>query len=200
MNFQFFHLRRISRRETIFKPSLPRSVFLTFLRSKNKAKPWQKSTAGFTLIELLVAATLVMIVFGAILALVNYSIYATTFIQNNLIASFLAQEGVELTIKKRSENWVLGRDFNFGLGSGDYRIDYLDNFDANFSEPLKFDDVRGYQYAYGQPTNFVRKITVESISQSHLRVTSEVAWKSRTKAFSIVVEDHLFDWFGVEPE
>ncbi|KKT88345.1 MAG: hypothetical protein UW89_C0008G0024, partial [Parcubacteria group bacterium GW2011_GWB1_45_10] len=70
---------------------------------------------GFTLIELLIAATLVMIVFGSILSLVNYSIYATTYIQNNLIASFLAQEGVELVIRKRSENWVLGKAFDNGL-------------------------------------------------------------------------------------
>ncbi len=160
---------------------------------------WQKSTAGFTLVELLIAATLVMVVFGSILALVNYSIYATTFIQNNLIASFLAQEGVELAIKKRSENWILGRAFGYGLEPGSYRADYRGVFDNSQTiAPLKFDEALGYQYAVGQLTSFNRTIIIAAVSEDQLRVTSEVSWKSRTKNFSIAVEDHLYNWFGVE--
>lgn len=174
--------------------------FLDVSRTKKQGGFRQKSASGFTLIELLIASTLVMIVFGSILALVNYSLYATTFIQNNLIASFLAQEGIELVIKKRGENWILGKSFDDGLAPGNYRIDYQGNMDAVFSEPLKFDELRGYQYASGRATNFARKITLESVSPEHLRVTSEVVWKSRTKAFSVVVEDHLYDWLGVSPE
>ena len=183
------------------KKDLPRSAFLIFLRSKNKAKPWQKSTAGFTLVELMVAATLVMVVFGSILALVNYSIYAVTFIQNNLIASFLAQEGVELVIKRRSENWVSGRAFGYGLEPGSYRVDYQGVFDnPQGIGTLKFDETLGYQYAVGQSTSFDRTITIDVVSQDQLRVTSEVLWKSKAKNFSIAVEDHLYNWFGVEQE
>ncbi len=161
----------------------------------------RKSSPGFTLVELLIAATLVMVVFGSILALVNYSIYAITFIQNNLIASFLAQEGVELVIKKRSENWVLGQAFGYGLESGSYRVDYQGVFDSSQGiGPLKFDETLGYQYAVGQSTSFNRTVTIAAVSQDQLRVTSEVSWKSRTKSFSIAVEDHLYNWFGVDLE
>jgi len=160
----------------------------------------RKSSTGFTLIELLIAATLVMIVFGSILSLVNYSIYATTFIQNNLIASFLAQEGIELTIKKRGENWVLGKVFDNGLAAGDYRADYAGIFDTAYGEPIKFDENFGYQYSQGNPTSFKRKITIQPVTSDHFRVISEVTWKSKAKDFKITVEDHLYNWFGVKPE
>ncbi len=183
------------------KNGLPRRISLVFWRRKKQAKPWQKSAAGFTLVELLIASTLVMVVFSSILALVNYSIYAVAFIQNNLIASFLAQEGVELVIKKRSENWVSGQPFSYGLEPGSYHIDYQGVFD---SVPgigsLKFDEILGYQYAVGQLTNFDRIVTIAAVSQDELRVTSQVLWKSRTKNFSIEVEDHLYNWFGIDLE
>lgn len=172
-----------------------------FVREFTPSLTCRKFSTGFTLVELLIAATLVMVVFSSILALVNYSIYAITFIQNNLIASFLAQEGVELVIKKRSENWISGQPFGYGLESGSYRIDYRGVFDnAQSVAPLKFDETLGYQYAVGQPTNFNRTVTVAAVSENQLRIISEVSWKSRTKSFSIKVEDHLYNWFGVERE
>ena len=155
---------------------------------------------GFTPIELLIAATLVMIVFGSILSLVNYSIYATTYIQNNLIASFLAQEGVELVIRKRSENWVLGKAFDNGLLSGDYRADYISGMTPAADVALKFDENYGYQYQFGEDTNFKRRITIQAVSGDHIRVISEVLWKSKSQDFKINVEDHLYNWFGVKAE
>lgn len=182
---------------------VPQCIF-AFLRSKSKALPWQKSTAGFTLVELLVASTMIITVFSGILALVNYSIYAMVFIRDNLIASFLAQEGIELVIKKRGENWISGDSFNEGLTGTVYRVDYLDGFEEldeeEDQEPLKFHASLGYQYNSGQETNFFRTIGVSEISRDHLRINSVVRWESRNKTFQVIVEDHLYNWFGVEAE
>src|SRR3989339_431803 len=154
---------------------------------------------GFTLVELLVAATLIMSVFGSILALVNYSIYAMSFIRNNLVASFLAQEGIELVIKKRGENWIAGENFNLGLDPGIYEADYVDGLeklpDLSEQRSLNFDENFGYQYGSGQVTDFMRLISVSEVSIDHLKISSVVSWKSRNKDFSIVVEDHLYNWF-----
>ncbi|MEW5805600.1 MAG: prepilin-type N-terminal cleavage/methylation domain-containing protein [Patescibacteria group bacterium] len=155
---------------------------------------------GFTLIELMIAATLIMMVFGSIFALVNYGIYALSYIRNNLTASFLAQEGVELVIKKRTENWLKGQRFNYQLTNGSYQVDYLGSFTRASGEPLKFNFVRGYQYSSGESSNFTRTITLQRIDSTHLRVLSEVVWRTKDNQFSVLVEDHLYDWFGVPAE
>lgn len=157
----------------------------------------RQRTRGFTLIELMIAATLIISVFGGLLALINYTVYALTYWQDSLTASFLAQEGIELVIKKRTENWIKGRSFTYQLENGNYQIDYLGTFSPATDQALKFDSSRGYQYSFGEPTRFKRTITLQKISPEHLRVLSKVSWQTRGNSFNLIVEDHLYDWFGV---
>lgn len=158
------------------------------------------SRFGFTLVELLVSMALITTVFTSVLALVNYGIYAVTYIQDNLIASFLAQEGIELVLQKRNQNWLDGADFKAGLLDGGYRIDYRGLFDTDFSEQLLFDETNGFQYTFGSPSVFQRQIQITEISEDHYRVSSRVDWRSRGNNFNVVIEDHFYDWFGVLPD
>jgi hypothetical protein len=156
---------------------------------------------SFTLVELMIAASLMVVVFGSIFALINYGLYALSYVQNNLTASFLAQEGIELVIKRRTENWLYGFNFDYLLGEGFYRVDYLGDFDSfSIDKPLWFDEARGFQYESGRPTDFTRTIEIQRVDPEHLRVISTVVWKSKGNDFSVVVEDHLYNWFEVEPE
>ncbi|KKQ98883.1 MAG: hypothetical protein UT24_C0032G0013, partial [Candidatus Woesebacteria bacterium GW2011_GWB1_39_12] len=41
---------------------------------------------------------------------------------------------------------------------------------------------------------------IQAVSGDHIRVISEVLWKSKSQDFKINVEDHLYNWFGVKAE
>lgn len=69
-----------------------------FLKQKNKALPEslrETSQAGFTLIETLVAISIFTLSILALLAVLTQGISNTGYAKKKLIASYLAQEGVE---------------------------------------------------------------------------------------------------------
>jgi prepilin-type N-terminal cleavage/methylation domain-containing protein len=62
-----------------------------------------KKQSGFTLVETLVAITILLLVIIGPLTISSSSVRSTTFASEQVIASFLAQEGLELAQKARDE-------------------------------------------------------------------------------------------------
>ena len=95
------------------------------------------------------------------------------------------------------KNVIQGRPWNEGVTSGDYEVDYLTRSLAVYNNrALLFDGSSGlYQYSVGNPTAYLRKITINSVSADEMTVHSFVSWTTRDGAqFDINLEDHFFNW------
>jgi len=155
---------------------------------------YSKNGAGFTLLEVLVALSVLIMGLLASVSLLTKTSSLNTVISDRLIASHLAQEGVELVRNLIDNNILAGRIWNSGLSIGDYQIDYNDNSLQNFTDtPLKFDGSL-YSYDFGQPTKFKRKIRIFYNGNDEMVVQSIVTWQShRIKGdITLTVEDHFY--------
>lgn len=165
----------------------------------------KKLLEGFTLVETLIA--LVILSFGLIptLSVITSSINISKIIRNNLVASNLAQEGVEVIRGLRDTNWFNGSNFNNGL-IGTWRVEWNTNLSNNLPQAttpetnpfIRFDSSTGlYNYASGTPTLFKRLVTVSMTANTcncEMVVVSEVTWTDFRRTRTITVESHLFDW------
>lgn len=151
---------------------------------------------GFTFVEALVAMSLIIIAFVNVLYLANYALGNIREARDNMVASYLAQEGIELTTAARNENWLQARAFDTGLTGSTYAVDYQ-GVSAATDAHLKFDAQQGFQYTTGADTAFTRRITVSKPGANIIKVQSNVLWSERGSLRSLVVEDNLYDWFSM---
>jgi len=158
---------------------------------------YSKNGAGFTLLEVLVALSVLIMGLLASVSLLTKTSSLNTVISDRLIASHLAQEGIELVRNLIDNNILAGEIWNHGLSAGNYQIDYNDGRLYDFNErpfqPLKFDGSL-YSYDSGQPTKFKRKIRIFYNGNDEMVVQSIVTWQShRIKGdISLTVEDHFY--------
>ncbi len=167
------------------------------------------SQKGFTLLETFVAvAILVMVVSGPVsLAITSMGLASVS--QNQLVASYLGQEGVEIIRNIRDGNFINNRSWLSGLGpcSNINNGCYIDVNSLNFNAiscgvkcpVLKYDSNLNvpYNYSSGQDTIFTRIITVDPVpgktDEAEIKVT--VSWSEKyqdTKSF--VIQENIFDW------
>ena len=153
---------------------------------------------GFSLVELMVAISMIAIVFTSLISLVNTVLANLSYSHNYLVASYLAQEGIELITQKRNENFKNGLAFDAGIIDNCLEIDYagFSGFCSGESNKfLKYSEGIGFQHDDGSNSVFKRTIKTEKVSDNEIRVQSIVKWKTRDQEFNIVVEDHLYNWF-----
>lgn len=156
---------------------------------------------GFTLVELLVALFVVTTAFTAIAALMSQNIRSSTFTETQLQAVFLAQEGVEIVRNIRDDNVKAGRNWNEGLGNGEYAVQYDVRellTGGEHEEVLMITEDGFFTYDQGDSTGFRRVVeilsTLDEESEQHLRVTSRVTWQSPGgEEENVVVETRLYD-------
>jgi hypothetical protein len=126
--------------------------------------------------------------------------------KNGIIASMLAQEGIELVRSRRDGNWEKGLDFNEGIiNGGTYAID-AENIvnigsidDANAR--LKYNSGGYYCHeswaaegACNQGNSpFFRLITVAD-NGVYLDVQAKVRFKKGSNSYDYVAETRLYNW------
>jgi len=157
---------------------------------------------SFTLIEVFIAMFLLTVgTVGAIYAIVRV-IEVTEVSSSQLIASYLAQEGIEIVRNIRDGNWLEGSVWDTGLtgceptGAG-CQADYTNTQSlVSFTgDPLNIDG-GFYSYLTGTPTIFQRKITIEEAPGDILEVTVWVGWTERGKSYSVTAQANLYKWLG----
>lgn len=153
---------------------------------------------GFTIGEVLIAMFVLVSGLGSVVALMAGNVSNGIESRNKIIASELAQEGVELIKNLRDNKSSLSE-------TSGCKIDFNDSGCSSGSFLLRIDSNGFYQYDSGSNTHFTRKIIITSGTQSGVSgvvVSSVVGWDGQSKDVSNCDSSHkcvyaqifLTDW------
>lgn len=136
-----------------------------------------KTLRGFTLVETVVALAVLTAAIVGPMSLVSSGIVSARASKNLTIASYLAQEGMEIARGIKENNVLAGRsgnggdcndsaNWNYGLCAGAWRAD-ISTFSllGNPDSPLLLDpgDPGFFNYQSGNPTAFARRVDIASL-------------------------------------
>ncbi len=171
---------------------------------------------GFTLVETMVAITVLSIALVGPYIAVNNALNASYVARDKLIASSLAQEGMEYIRSIRDANYLNGRaSWMTGLSGlscygatptgyctvdpsqGDYNTNpsAIASY-SSASVPALYLSTTGLynQQGTGTQTSFRRYVQLTQISTTEVRVTVMVTWTNARQSYSASVVDTLRDW------
>ena len=166
-------------------------------------KIFLKNKKAFSIIEILIAIFIITTGIVGAMNLINRSISSVVVSKSELIATNLAQEGMEIVRGIRDTNWLKQREepsrlWDYGLVAGDWRVQYNSQalISLGTNPVLNFNTSTGYYlYDATKPaTLFRRKITITNISAYEIKVVCEVSWSERGHSFAISAEDRLYNW------
>ena len=172
---------------------------------------------GFSLLEVLVAIAVITVGLVGVIGLIAYTISISRVSPDKVIATNLAQEGIEVIRNIRDTNWLEGDDFDEdigGPGMGNRWRGTVDYNSAFITKPpgsaawisvddciaagedcrLKINASGVYSHVGGTDTSFYRLILTDKMTPDSLKVVSQVGWTDRSGPHTITLEDHLYDW------
>ena len=178
---------------------------------------------AFTLIETLVAITILMMAIVGPYYAVQQAVNASYTARDQLIATSLAQEGVEFVHSIRDNNYIVNsalgcqpngcRSWLASVdGTSGSTASYANCFTANGCmvdptqntvnacaasgcTPLYLSNTYIYnQAASGAATRFTRKVTLQSVSATEVAVTVKVTWITEHTSYTVTVTEHLNNW------
>jgi hypothetical protein len=151
---------------------------------------------SFTLLEAIFAISILIFTLTGSFALISRLLAFSPQIQSKLIASYLAQEGIEIVRNLRDNNWLNSApSWNDGLGNGKYEANYNSLTLLPWGDRyLNIDGNGFYSYNPGTPTKFKRKITLTQISPDEIEVLVEVSWQEKGVIQKVRVKEHLYNW------
>ncbi len=171
---------------------------------------FKKNKKAFSLIEIVIVLFIISMGLIGILSLIVQNIQSQDYNKNNLIATQLSQEGIELVRRVRDNNFKQGKAFNSDLASVSgqvfgYCFDYNDIALTISSEAclLRLDGDNFYVHeTTGVSSGFSRLIKIELANEGVaenvlLKVFSEVSWKSRGGTSSYTTEAWLYNWYNL---
>jgi prepilin-type N-terminal cleavage/methylation domain-containing protein len=158
---------------------------------------------GFTLVETLVAiSVLVAAVMGAFSA-AQIGITLSTYSKNQVIAFYLAQEGVEYIRNTRDNNGLANQPWLTGLSTcispNSCMIDSLYNTISQCTVlgicPLLKQDSNGfYNYTSGTDTLFRRQIQITTVNSNEVSILVTVSWQRGLVLRTFRVRENILDW------
>lgn len=158
----------------------------------------KKRFGGFTLVETLVALLILSTGIMGIFVLISRDLSIASLIKNELIASHLTQEGIEVVRNLRDSDWHAERTFGFSIPDGTWIIQWnSSSLMALGSNPvLNKEGASGiYSYDSGTPTLFKRKITISTASGGEEKIiTVRIEWVERGVNKLVQAEKHLYNW------
>ncbi|MFA5360307.1 MAG: hypothetical protein WC349_05160 [Patescibacteria group bacterium] len=163
------------------------------------------NNSGISIIEVVVSIMVIAVGMVGVVSLVIQNIETQYINKNVLIASGLAQEGLELVRNIRDTNWItLGKTWNQDIvGDGTYVIDYNGLSSVNMAinsidetgARLYVDSNGLYTHtATANSTNFYRLITVVD-NTNYLDVKCTIRWKDGTQNHNYTAETFLYNWW-----
>ncbi|MDD5291290.1 MAG: prepilin-type N-terminal cleavage/methylation domain-containing protein [Patescibacteria group bacterium] len=165
-------------------------------------KTFFKKQSGFSILEIVVAFSIITIGLVGVLSLTTQNVQVEYVNKNNLVASQLAQEGLELTRNIRDNNWLSGNDWDNGITPGNYIVDYAGNItsvegieEAKLQQSNDAGEEDYYWHQAGDLDSlFSRLITITQTSSESLNVSCLVQWEDRGQTYQYVADTILYDW------
>lgn len=171
---------------------------------------------GFTLIEVLTAMFIMMIGVIGVMGLITRTVVFNSSVNSQLVASYLAQEGLEIVRNMRDANFLKkhkGEDvvWNAGLTGCPVgcEIDYNDiTYSANPATSTEYGPFQNrllklnsgfYAYDAGTDTVFKRKITINSATADVLKVWVDVSWQDKGNTRTVRGATELYNWLTLTP-
>lgn len=173
---------------------------------------YPRNSRGFTLVETLVAITVIMTAIAGPLYAMQQTLKMSQSSRDQLIASSLAQEGVEFVRAVRDNNYLYTiatgqeRSWLFGVdGTGSSTncitancvVDPTQNTVSRSVTPLYLSTTGLYNQAgSGAVTPFTRTVRITRIggSMTEVSVVVQVSWQDRGTAQNVTITDYLHDW------
>jgi Tfp pilus assembly protein PilV len=159
-----------------------------------------KNEKSFTLMEAIVAIFVITAGLVGVLSLVSQTISASTFSKDKLIATYLAQEGIEIVRNIRDTNWINNNSWTNNISfTSSYQLDYQS---FQFPDPLcslgpgnylKYDG-NFYNCSSGNDTKFTRKITITDFG-NYINVLVLVEWQEKGAQHKVEAQENLYNWY-----
>jgi prepilin-type N-terminal cleavage/methylation domain-containing protein len=157
----------------------------------------RKKNRGFSIIEMVIVVFVITMGLLGLSSVVIQNIAAQNLDKNTLVASGLAQEGIELVRQKRDNNWLLSQDWNDGLGEGAYIANYRNGLSGGGAgvDARLYYDIDGFYYTTpGVPSVFSRTITIKNNVDGSINVQSKVEWQEKNITKNYIAETNLYGW------
>jgi prepilin-type N-terminal cleavage/methylation domain-containing protein len=168
---------------------------------------------GFTLMEVLVVVSIVTMGLLGVSSLSLQNVQVQSVNNEELVASLLAQEGIELVRNIRDRNWITSpydQWKNDIANPSEFILDYDDNIpDHTISSPFDSAEIASMRlylkdeyYAHdntGTITKYHRYFETFSMTEAAdtadaLKVVCYVNWNSRGRNHTYHLESHLYNW------
>jgi len=146
------------------------------------------------MVEAIIAVSVFTIGIVAILSLLSRSTALSQEAGNKFIAAHLAAEGAEIVKNIVDENFAKKNPWNKNVSNGTYEVSY-DNRSLLPNQGRFLNFSKGFfSYSAGTSTIFKREVTVQTVSQSEVRINAIVRWTARGRSQQVNVEDHFYNW------
>lgn len=170
---------------------------------------FSKRQKGFTLVETLVAITILLVAITGAYSAAQTGLSGATYSRDQVVAIYLAQEGVEQIRNMRDENGIAGRNWLTGIAqnNGDpcyfgssCTVDTVANTLASCGSgtcpTVRTDTTNGF---YGSnpawtPTPFTRSITLTQISSDEVQIVVTISWSKGLSNRSFRVRENIMNW------
>lgn len=178
---------------------LPSTIF-SFLKTKN--------SAGFTLIETFVAITILLIAIVGPFTLVMKGLAVSKSTKGQIIAMYLAQDGMEYVRNIRDENILTGDDWLDDLGecvgagvnclvdTSYYRRVIGCDGECAVLKLNSSSKIYGYDTVVGWADSiFTREINIDEITPNvEVIVTVKMSWPEGPNLRDFTITEHLLNW------
>lgn len=175
----------------------------------------RKNDKSFSLLGVLIAVYIITIGIIGVVGLMANTIVRSKITGNRVIATGLAQEGIEIVKDIRGTNWMNGNVWDEGIIDGTYQVSYLasgllDNIAYPPSEKIRFSTSgNGYSVCnstdpactsvFDQETVFTRIVEIlhnpdGNGSTEDVMSKCTVSWEERGRPQIVEIENWLYNW------
>ncbi len=170
-----------------------------------------KNREGFTLIETLIAISVFSLSIISLLSVLGGGISNTNYAQAKMVASYLAQEGVESIRNMRDSHMLFGGGLNWTTFKSELSACTSSGSPCGFNSALPVRDTDfvfscgdcrlylqngGYSTGgAGTPSSFTRHIWRELLpSPDEIIIYSKVSFTEGSGSYSVTLKGNLFNW------
>jgi hypothetical protein len=174
----------------------------------NMNKKYRKKGSMF--LELMIAMFVLMVGIAGSIGLIHKTIAASSANSNQLTATYLAQEAIEVIRNIRDSNFINEKDYVDGIYSSiddhcSFCFVEYDSTSIDGIENTSEDNIIYYKNDFfshdtgGEETIFKRSIATRNIDidtypTNRIKVVVTVSWSEKGEDYETIIPTHLYNW------